>query len=170
MSINESLKKTIDDLDIDRRVEDLNRLAQKVKAQVGTLAADNRDKVDGWVTKATDVVDSRTEGKYHDKMQKFSVALGSAVDKVAEQRPEARMPHAPAPRTVPARHSSPNTPQPATRGWTRPTPVLPDRSTPILPTVTTASEEEPGRPQGAAPAQTTWQYREYSIPSGGECM
>lgn len=101
MSINESLKKTIDDLDIDRRVEDLNRLAQKVKAQVGTLAADNRDKVDGWVTKATDVVDSRTEGKYHDKMQKFSVALGSAVDKVAEQRPEARMPHSPAPQDGP---------------------------------------------------------------------
>ncbi|GAA1782540.1 MAG: hypothetical protein LCH77_02630 [Actinobacteria bacterium] len=91
MSINESLKKTIDDLDLDRRVEDLNRLAKKTledaKAQASALAADNRGKVDDWVAKATEAVDARTDGKYHDKMQKFSVAVGNAVDKVAERGP-----------------------------------------------------------------------------------
>lgn len=89
MSINESLKKTIDDLDLDRRVEDLNRLAKKTfedaKVRSSVLAAENRGKVDEWVAKATEAVDARTDGKYHDKMQKFSVAVGSAVDKVAER-------------------------------------------------------------------------------------
>ncbi|CCH72947.1 Rv0909 family putative TA system antitoxin [Nostocoides australiense] len=91
MSINESLKKTIDDIDLDRRVEELNQLAQKavadVKAQLGTLAGDNRGKVDEWVAKATESLDAKTDGKYHDKIQKFSVVVGQTVDKVAAQRP-----------------------------------------------------------------------------------
>ena len=93
MSINESLKKSIDDLDIDRRVEDLNKLAlqtiQEVKASVGALAADHRGTLEEWVGKATYAVDARTDGKYHDKMQKFSVVVGNVVEKVADQRPAA---------------------------------------------------------------------------------
>ncbi|CCI51695.1 hypothetical protein [Nostocoides jenkinsii] len=90
-NLNDNLKKTIDDLDLDRRLEQLSQFAQKtvadVKAQAGSLAHDNRDKVDEWVSKATAKLDERTDGKYHDKAVKFGAALGSAVDKVADQRP-----------------------------------------------------------------------------------
>ena len=93
MPMNESLKKAVDDLDLERRLDEFGKFAQKtydgVRAQVGTLTHDNREKVDGWVAKATTLVDERTEGKYHDKVAKFSAALGTGLDKVAEQRPEA---------------------------------------------------------------------------------
>lgn len=89
-NLNDNLKKTIDDLDLDRRLKELGEFAQKtvadLKAQAGNLAHDNRDKVDEWVAKASAKVDERTDGKYHDKVQKFGIAVGNAVDKVAEQR------------------------------------------------------------------------------------
>lgn len=88
-NLNENLKKTIDDLDLDRRVQELSKLAQKtvadLKSQAANLARDNRDKVDEWVAKAGAAVDQRTDGKYHDKVQKFGVAVGNAVDKVAQR-------------------------------------------------------------------------------------
>jgi len=93
MAMNESLRKAVDDLDLDRRLDEFGKFAQKtydgVRAQVGTLTHDNREKVDGWVAKATTLVDERTDGKYHDKVAKFSAALGTGLDKVAEQRPDA---------------------------------------------------------------------------------
>lgn len=93
MPLNDSLKKAVDDLELERRLEEFGKFAQKtydgVRAQVGTLTHDNRDKVDGWVAKATSLVDERTEGKYHDKVAKFSAAVGTGLDKVAEQRPGA---------------------------------------------------------------------------------
>ncbi|MBK6886222.1 MAG: hypothetical protein IPH03_06945 [Tetrasphaera sp.] len=73
-NLNDSLKKTIDDLDLDRRLEQLGEFAQKtvadVKAQAGTLAHDKRAKVDELLAKATDALDQRTHGKYHDKAVK----------------------------------------------------------------------------------------------------
>ena len=92
-NLNESLKKTIDSLDLDRRLDQVSKLAQKAlgdaKEQVGTLAHDNRDKVDGWVDKATAAINEKTDGKYRDKVAKFGVAARNAVDKVAEQRTDA---------------------------------------------------------------------------------
>ncbi|MEI2779409.1 MAG: antitoxin [Tetrasphaera sp.] len=89
-NLNDNLKKTIDDLDLDRRVQELTQLAHKtvadLKAQAGNLAHDNREKVDAWVAKAGAAVDQRTDGKYHDKVEKFGIAVGNAVDKVAEKR------------------------------------------------------------------------------------
>lgn len=92
-TLNDNLKKTIDDLDLDRRLQQLGEFAQKtvadVKAQAGTLAHDKRDKVDELLARATDALDQRTNGKYHDKAIKFSAAVGGVVDKVADQRPAA---------------------------------------------------------------------------------
>ena len=66
-TLNDNLKKTIDDLDLDRRLQQLGEFAQKtvadVKAQAGTLAHDKRDKVDELLARATDALDQRTNGK-----------------------------------------------------------------------------------------------------------
>ena len=87
MAMNESLRKAVDDLDLERRLDEFGKFAQKtydgVRAQVGTLTHDNREKVDGWVAKATTLVDERTDGKYHDKVAKFSAGLGAGLYMVA---------------------------------------------------------------------------------------
>jgi hypothetical protein len=115
-NLNDSLKKTIDDLDLDRRLEQLGEFAQKtvadVKAQAGTLAHDKRAKVDELLAKATDALDQRTHGKYHDKAVKFSSAVGDVVDRVAEQRPTGR-------------HASGSPTQPAPTGTANPFPAHP---------------------------------------------
>ncbi len=90
-TLNDNLKKTIDDLELDRRLQQLGEFAQKtvadVKAQAGSLAHDKRGRVDELLARATDALDQRTDGKYHDKAVKFSAAVGGVVDKVAEGRP-----------------------------------------------------------------------------------
>ncbi len=92
MPINDTLKAKIDDLDLDRRLDELTSVTHKAlqdaKAQLGSLAHDNRAKVDEWLHKATDGLDARTDGKYRDKIAKFSASVEGLVDKVAAQRPQ----------------------------------------------------------------------------------
>ena len=93
MTINDTLKAKIDELDLDRRLEELTVVTQKAfeeaKGQLGSLAYDNRLKVDEWLHKATDAFDAKTEGKYSDKVAKFSASIEDLVDKVAEKRTSA---------------------------------------------------------------------------------
>ena len=91
MTINDTLKAKIDELDLDRRLEELTVVTQKAfeeaKGQLGSLAYDNRLKVDEWLPKATDAFDAKTE--YSDKVAKFSASIEDLVDKVAEKRTSA---------------------------------------------------------------------------------
>ena len=93
MTINDTLKAKIDELDLDRRLEELTVVTQKAfeeaKGQLGSLAYDNRLKVDEWLHKATDAFDAKTEGKYSEKVAKFSASIEDLVDKVAEKRTSA---------------------------------------------------------------------------------
>lgn len=45
------------------------------------LLAKNADKVDTAIDKAADIVDSKTQGKYKDKVDKVQQAAKKAVDK-----------------------------------------------------------------------------------------
>lgn len=45
------------------------------------LLAKNADKVDTAIDKAADIVDSKTQGKYKDKVDKVQEAAKKAVDK-----------------------------------------------------------------------------------------
>jgi hypothetical protein len=62
---------------------DLGKLARKVKSVVDTKG----DKIASGIDKATDVVDKKTKGKYHDKLQKVD-GMAEKLDKT-KQRPAA---------------------------------------------------------------------------------
>lgn len=63
--------------------------AQQVKEKAGQLAHDNKDKFAGMLGKLTSKIDEKTQGKYHDKLEKAQDAALKGADKLAEQRPDA---------------------------------------------------------------------------------
>lgn len=62
--------------------------AQQAKERAGQLAHDNRDKFAGVLGKLASKIDERTQGKYHDKIEKAQDAALRSADKLAEQRPD----------------------------------------------------------------------------------
>ncbi|MFC6704515.1 Rv0909 family putative TA system antitoxin [Flexivirga alba] len=71
--------------------------AQQAKEKAGKLAHDNRDKFAGVLGKLTSKIDEKTQGKYHDKLEKAQDAALKGADKLAEQRPDAGDGEAPTP-------------------------------------------------------------------------
>lgn len=63
--------------------------AQQAKEKAGQLAHDNKDKFAGMLGKLTSKIDEKTQGKYHDKLEKAQDAALKGADKLAEQRPGA---------------------------------------------------------------------------------
>lgn len=78
---------------------DLGKLAKKVKAVVDTKG----DRIASGIDKATDLVDKKTKGRYHDKLQKVD-GLAERLDKTKD-RPAAgpEGPDAPEPPAQPPR-------------------------------------------------------------------
>ena len=68
---------------------DLGKLTKKVKAVVDTKG----DKIASGIDKATDLVDKKTKGRYHDKLRKVD-GLAERLDKTKD-RPAAEGPDAP---------------------------------------------------------------------------
>ncbi len=90
-NITETLKAKLDELDLDRRLDQLTGATEKaVKRGVeraGELAHDNREKVASFVDKAATTIDSKTEGKYADTVDKVRSQVVIGVDKLAAKRP-----------------------------------------------------------------------------------
>lgn len=88
--INETLKQKIDELDLDRRLNELTEQAEQVVTRAIDIAADyaheHRDDVDRLLTRATTAIDERTEGKYADKVSKVRNQVDLGVEKLAERR------------------------------------------------------------------------------------
>ena len=70
MANTDKLKKTIEDLDLQRTAEQLAQLAQQAEqtarqavAKAGELTHANRDKVDGVIEKVSEAIDLLTKGK-----------------------------------------------------------------------------------------------------------
>lgn len=63
--------------------------AQQAKEKAGQLAHDNKDKFAGMLGKLTSKIDEKTQGKYHDKLEKAQDAALKGADKLADQRPDA---------------------------------------------------------------------------------
>ncbi len=63
--------------------------AQQAKEKAGQLAHDNKDKFAGMLGKLTSKIDEKTQGKYHDKLEKAQDAALKGADKLADQRPGA---------------------------------------------------------------------------------
>lgn len=79
MSLNDKLKAAVDDLDLDRRLAEL-------KQQAGDLAAEHGDRVEKVLDKVESEIDTRTKGKYADKVAQVRRQVSTGVAKVAEQR------------------------------------------------------------------------------------
>lgn len=87
-NINEQLKAKIDEIDIDAKVTQVTEAAHKafeqIREQAATLLSGNRGKVDEIIDKAASAFDEKTEGKYHDKVQKAKVSFASGLDKIQD--------------------------------------------------------------------------------------
>ncbi|WP_426247518.1 antitoxin [Nocardioides sp. LHG3406-4] len=90
MTISDRLKQKIDDLEIERRVADAiaegERTVVEAVEKAGSLAHERRTDIEGWLDKAADSVNGRTQGRYADKVDAVRDQIVSGVDKLAEKR------------------------------------------------------------------------------------
>ncbi len=89
--INETLKQKIDELDLDRRLNDFTEHAEQTARRTLDTAAEyaheHQDDVDRLLTRMSASIDERTDGKYADKVTKVREQLERGVSKLAERRP-----------------------------------------------------------------------------------
>ncbi|HEX3224263.1 MAG TPA: antitoxin [Nocardioides sp.] len=90
--IADTIRAKLDEYEVDRR---LNELAQQVEtvvregvAKVGELAHEHRDDLKGFIDKAADALDRRTEGKHAERISQVRGQLERGVEKLADQRPD----------------------------------------------------------------------------------
>ena len=88
MSFLDKLKKKAEELDLETKAKHLQEqaaaAAKQARVKAGDYAAQNREKIDGYVETAASKIDEKTEGKYADKVAKVKEQVGHGVDKVAE--------------------------------------------------------------------------------------
>ncbi|WP_110240343.1 hypothetical protein [Nocardioides gilvus] len=90
MSFADNIKAKIKDVDLEAQLTSLvdegEQLVKEGVTKAGALAHDKRDDIDGWLGKATEAINTKTEGKYADQLTKLRTTLLSGVEKVAEHR------------------------------------------------------------------------------------
>ncbi len=91
--INETLKQKIDELDLDRRLNEAVDSAEKAAARAveaaGEYAHDHRDDVDRLLTKVSTSIDERTDGKYAEQVLRVRSQVERGVERLAGKRPGA---------------------------------------------------------------------------------
>ena len=89
--INETLKQKVDDLDLDRRLNEASVQAEQALKRALDAAAEyaheHRDDFDRLLTRVSTSIDERTEGKYADKVTRVREQLDRGVERLAERRP-----------------------------------------------------------------------------------
>jgi len=88
----DKLKQTIDELEIDRHVNDLVIQAEKAfhtaRDKVATLAAERGDDVERFLDKVSTTIDERTEGRFAPQVGKVRESVSTGVTKLAAYRPD----------------------------------------------------------------------------------
>ena len=89
MSITETLKKTIDDLQLDERVEalakDLDGAYAQTLESVGGYVSSREDDITALIDKVAATIDSRTEGRFAGEIGKVVGSVKGGVTRLAEQ-------------------------------------------------------------------------------------
>ena len=89
MSITETLKKTIDDLQLDERVDgltkDLNGVYSQTLESVGGYVSTREDDITALIGKVAATIDSRTEGRFAGEIEKVAGTVQRGVTRLAEQ-------------------------------------------------------------------------------------
>lgn len=80
MSLNDRLKRAIDELDLDRRIAEL-------KGAAGELAREHGDALTEAVERLGTAVDERTQGRYAEQVASVRQAVSESVAKVADLPP-----------------------------------------------------------------------------------
>ena len=92
-NISDKLKQTIDELDIDRHVNDfviqLEAAFTSARDKVGTLAAERGDDVERFLDKVSTTIDERTEGRFAPHVDKVRERVSTGVTRLADYRPTA---------------------------------------------------------------------------------
>ncbi|UUZ61188.1 antitoxin [Nocardioides sp. B-3] len=90
-NIADKLKQTIDDLDLDKHVNELviqvETAFTAAREKVGTLAAEHGGDVEAFLDKASATIGERTEGRYASHVDKVRETVSTAVTRLAEYRP-----------------------------------------------------------------------------------
>jgi ElaB/YqjD/DUF883 family membrane-anchored ribosome-binding protein len=96
MKFTDQIKAKAEELDLSGKLDQLGDAASKAltdaKQKAGSVAHDQKGKVENLLDKAGSAIDGRTEGKYADKIAKAKNKAGDIVDKVASHRPDAGSP------------------------------------------------------------------------------
>ncbi|MCW2868325.1 MAG: hypothetical protein JWR20_2513 [Marmoricola sp.] len=89
-SIGETLKQKIDELDLDRRlneaVENGEQLLRRAVETAGDLAHDHRDDVDRALDRLTDSIEERTDGRFSDRLGQVRESLDAGLGRLAQRR------------------------------------------------------------------------------------
>ena len=138
MSFLDKMKKKAEELELDKKAKDLQAAAttaaKQAREKAGDYTAENRSKIDGYVEKAATTIDTKTDGKYADKVAKAKEQVGKGVDKVAEGSPGATGAPGTAPTTGPPMGSPMGSPVAEPDSAAAPTfPVDPDAPQPPAP-------------------------------------
>lgn len=87
----DKLKATIDDLEIDKHVNDLTIQLEtafvSAREKVATLASERGDDVERFLDKASASIDERTEGRFASQVGKVRETVSGVVTKLADYRP-----------------------------------------------------------------------------------
>ena len=90
MSFADSIKAKIKDVDVEKQltglVDEGEKLVKDAVTKAGDVAHDKRDDVEGWLTKAQEAVNEKTDGKYADQVTKVRDTLMSGLEKLAQRR------------------------------------------------------------------------------------
>lgn len=90
--INETLKKIVDDLDLDRRVNEFvvqtEALLNRAVDTAADYAHEHREDVDRALDRITAQIDERTDGKYAEHVGKVRGQVELGLIRLADRRPE----------------------------------------------------------------------------------
>lgn len=91
MSITETLKRTLEDLQLEDRVEtltqDLDRLSAQALESLGGYVASREGELDALIDKVAGTLDSRTEGRFAGEIGKVAGLAHTGLAKLAGQGP-----------------------------------------------------------------------------------
>lgn len=95
MPITDNLKQKLDELEIERHVTEaaaeIERTVVEVVQKAGSLTHERRGDIEGWLDKATQAINERTDGRYADQVSGVRSTIESGVGKLADQRPGPRV-------------------------------------------------------------------------------
>ena len=89
-NITENLKQKLDELDLDRRLNEFVDQAEKslqgALTQAGGYVHERRGDIDKFLDSATDKINTKTQGQYADQVTRVRGHIVAGVDKLAAKR------------------------------------------------------------------------------------